>query len=199
MGALQSSQQPSGSHSPLPDDLPSEDTLIAQLRILVDRLRAAVTEASFRSRWANARDTVIAQDILTRQRFYEGIDEYLYLLQHCAAKSQCEAVLEGMGSQWDRSAEGGRHPTFTVSQQEAMISYNAPPAYLPEAKPFVRRALDHHFGVKDPAERPEKWNFTHRDARQRQIQFTAGSKTLQKLQETPTRLPAALYDVPALQ
>ena len=75
---------------------------------------------------------------------------------------------------------------------EAMVGYNAPPAYLPEAKPFVTRAINHHFKGKE-------WNFVHKDPRQRQIQFTAGSKVLQRLREKPARLPAAAYDVPALQ
>ena len=104
----------------------------------------------------------------------------------------CEAVLEGMGSEWDRSATEKRGSEFDVSQKEAMVGYNGPPAYLPEAKPFVTRANDHHFKGKE-------WNFVHRDPQQRQLNFTAGSKVLQRLRETPTRLPAALYDVPALR
>ena len=51
-------------------------------------------------------------------------------------------------------------------------------------------AGNHHFKGKD-------WNFLHRDSRQRQLQFTAGSKTLEKKRTEKTRLPAAMYDVPA--
>ena len=41
------------------------------------------------------------------------------------------------------------------------------------------------------------WNFVHRDAKQRQLQFTAGSKVLEKKRIEKTRLPAAMYDVAA--
>ena len=102
----------------------------------------------------------------------------------------CEAVLEGMGSVWDEAAEEKRGSSFDYSQKEAMIAYNGPAAYTPEAKPFVARALNHHFKGKD-------WNFVHRDPRQRQLQFTAGSKTLERKRTEKTRLPAAMYDVPA--
>ena len=119
-----------------------------------------------------------------------GCDQYLYLFQHCATKSMCEAVLEGMGSVWDEAAEEKRGSSFDYSQKEAMIAYNGPAAYTPEAKPFVARALNHHFKGKD-------WNFVHRDPRQRQLQFTAGSKTLERKRTEKTRLPAAMYDVPA--
>ena len=34
-------------------------------------------------------------------------------------------VLEGMGSEWDRAADGKRHPSFLRSSMEAMIGYNA--------------------------------------------------------------------------
>ena len=107
----------------------------------------------------------------------------------------CEAVLEGMGSKWDCATNVKRHPNWDRSQKEAMTGYNAPPAYLPEAKPLVVRALNHHF------KQGKDWtpHFIHTDARQRQINYTAGSKTLNKMRQTPMRLPAAAYDVPALE
>ena len=95
-----------------------------------------------------------------------------------------------MGSVWDLAADAKRGSNFLYSQKEAMIAYNGPPAYTPEAKPFVARALNHHFKGKE-------WNFVHRDAKQRQLQFTAGSKTLEKKRIEKTRLPAAMYDVAA--
>ena len=88
---------------------------------------------------------------------------------------------------------GGRETRLQLHlqpQKEAMIAYNGPPAYTPEAKSFVARALNHHFKGKD-------WNFVHRDPRRRQLQFTAGSKTLEKKRTEKTRLPAAMYDVAA--
>ena len=38
------------------------------------------------------------------ERFYKDCQDYLYLFSHCAAKSMCEAVIEGCGSVWDKQA-----------------------------------------------------------------------------------------------
>ena len=50
--------------------------------------------------------------------------------------SCCEAVLEGMGSVWDKAADVRRHPVFAESAKEAVIAWGAPQAYMPEAKSF---------------------------------------------------------------
>ena len=46
--------------------------------------------------------------------------------------SCCEAVLEGMGSVWDKAADVRRHPVFAESAKEAVIAWGAPQAYMPE-------------------------------------------------------------------
>ena len=74
------------------------------MRLIYERLRAAAAKSPFDKNWQNARDVVIAKDVFTKVQFYEGADQYLYLFEHCATKSCCEAVLEGMGSTWDRAA-----------------------------------------------------------------------------------------------
>jgi hypothetical protein len=63
--------QASGSHSPLPDDLPSDASLVDQFRLLVDRMRTAALHPYYRGRWTNARDVVVAEDVLTRERFFQ--------------------------------------------------------------------------------------------------------------------------------
>ena len=65
----------------------------------------------------------------------------LYLYQHCATKTQNEAVVEGMGGTWDRSATPARHPAMNSSVEEAVVSWNAPPAFLEAAVPFLRVSL----------------------------------------------------------
>ena len=62
----------SGSHSSLPDDLPSEDELVRQMRLLVERLQQASTQLLFTKRWQDARDVVLARDVFTKPQFYEG-------------------------------------------------------------------------------------------------------------------------------
>ena len=52
-----------------------------------------------------------------------------------------QAVVDGMGSVWDQCTDPHRHPRFETGQQEAVIAWNAPAAHLPEADPFLRRAL----------------------------------------------------------
>ena len=81
------SGQASGSHSPLPNDLPSDDSLTVKLRLVHSRLQEAATELPFKRSWKDARGTVIAEDVFTKDRFRQSVDEYLYLFQHCATKS----------------------------------------------------------------------------------------------------------------
>ena len=119
---------------------------------------------------------------------FQGVDSFLYLFQHCATKSMCEAVIEGMGSVWDKAADPERHPAFEESSKEAVIAWNAPKPYMPEAKHLIKRALDNHFGDKP-------WNFTHTDTQERYSVFTAGNSTLSALQAEGTRLPGEYYDV----
>ena len=57
-------------------------------------------------------------------------------------------------------------------------------------------------GAREPPQRHDHfkgkdWNFVHRDPRQRHVQYTAGSKTLERKRTEKTRLPAAMYDVAA--
>ena len=79
--------------------------------LLSGRLRIASGEASFKH-WKGASGTVIMKDVFTNPRFYMDCGDYLYLFQHCATKTMCEAVVEGMGGCWDRSSPADLHPNF---------------------------------------------------------------------------------------
>ena len=130
---------------------------------------------------------MIARDIFTRDRFRVDVDQYLYLFQHCASKSCCEAVIEGMGSVWDEAARPGRHLSLEESSMESVVSWSAPQPYLPEVVPLATRANDHHFGKDKP------WNVTHTDGQERNKIFPSGSKVLQKHRSDKLRLPSAMY------
>ena len=103
-----------------------------------------------------------------------------------ATKTCCEAVVEGMGSVWDQCTDPVRHPRFEVGAKEAVIAWNAPAAYLPEAEPFVSRALSRHFKGKP-------WNFTHTDMQLRQRVFNGGSKVVARHRRDALRLPSSMY------
>ena len=100
--------------------------------------------------------------------------------------SCCEAVLEGMGSVWDKAADVRRHPVFAESAKEAVIAWGAPQAYMPEAKSFCIWALREKFG--------NDWqkHFSHTDERQRQTFWEGGSKVVSRLLSGRSPLPSTL-------
>ena len=118
----------------------------------------------------------------------QGCEDFLYIFQHCATKTSCEAVVEGMGSVWDASATDRRHVGFQSGVHDAVIAYSAPEPHLPEADQFITRALNTYFEGG-----PEKWNFKNEDARFRNVVFSGGSKVIAKLGKMKSRLPAAFY------
>ena len=77
-------------------------------------------------------------------------------------------------------------PRFEVGAKEAVIAWTAPAAYLPEAAPFLSRALNRHFKGKP-------WNFTHTDMQLRQKVFSGGSKVVDRHRKDALRLPSAMY------
>ena len=105
-----------------------------------------------------------------------------------ATKTRNEAVVEGMGSVWDKVNDPQRHPGFVTGAEEAVIAYSAPPCAAPEAEDFVRRALDHRFGGKGG-----KSNFVHTDA-SRDTDLFGKSKVIEKVRaRAQSRLPADVY------
>jgi hypothetical protein len=170
--------------------MPAFSGLWDQYQLLCKRLLEARQEPLFARVWANASGVVIMKVIFTEPRFYKGCEDFLYLFQHMATKVMNEAVLEGMGSVWDRAAQPGRHPSFAEGVKEAVIAWNAPPQWHPAAEKFITRALNHHFGGAS-------WNFTHNDRRQRAPEWASRgqSKVTTRLYKQQARLPTSVYDV----
>ena len=161
-----------------------------QFKLLCERLRAANGERPYIERWRNVSGVVIMKDVFTEPRFYQGCEGYLHLFAHCALKTMNEAVVEGMGSVWDASADAVRHPSFKQSVEEAVIAWSAPQPYHAAAVPFVNRALTHCFGSSD-------WgsHFAHLDkqvSRAPGWAMAGGKVVTGKKQEKP-RLPASFY------
>ena len=92
--------------------MPLFDSIWQQWQRLRERLRTASSQAPFKQRWTGASGTVVMKDVFTNERFYTDCVDFLYLFQHCATKSMCEAVVEGMGGCWDKSSPADRHPSF---------------------------------------------------------------------------------------
>ena len=174
------------------DDMPTFDAVWDQFVELCSRMRIAAKELPF-AKWRNASGTIIKVDIFTNARFYHGCHDYLYLWQHCATKTMCEAVVEGMGSVWDRSATPIRHPNFETGVEESVIAWSAPWPWHPSARPFLNRSLDHLFGSRD------KWvngpAFHHVNQRVEQVKAWDGGagKVVAKLKEIRLRLPTFVW------
>ena len=77
-----------------------------------------------------------------------------------------------------------------MGAKEAVIAWTAPAAYMDEAEPFLRRALERHFKGKP-------WNFTHTDMQLRQKAYAGESKVIAKHKATKPRLPSSLYAQPS--
>ena len=181
---------PEEDSSSCPDPMPSISELWAQLSRLEVRLQTAATAPylQYRKLWGGASGTVIMHSVGTEPRFYEGCGDFWHLFKHMACKTSNEAVVEGMGSEWDLCTSPTRHLAFETGVKEAVICYNGPPPYRPEAKPFLHRALNTYFEGG-----PEKWNFEHEDKRFRGIVWAGGSKVIDRLQKVKLRLPSACY------
>ena len=105
-----------------------------------------------------------------------------------ATKTRNEAVVEGMGSVWDKVNDPQRHPGFVTGAEEAVIAYSAPPCAAPEAEDFLRRALEKKFGTTAWAK-----NFVHHD-KSRDTNLFGESKVIKKVRErAASRLPASAY------
>ena len=110
------------------------------------------------------------------------------LFQLMATKTRNEAVVEGMGSVWDKVNDPQRHPGFVTGAEEAVIAYSAPPCAAPEAEDFLRRALEKKFGTTAWAK-----NFVHHD-KSRDTNLFGESKVIKKVRErAASRLPASAY------
>ena len=103
-------------------------------------------------------------------------------------KTSNEAVVEGTLPFSDARASPTRHLAFATGVKEAVVCYNGPPPYRPEAKPFLHRALNTYFEGG-----PEKWNFEHEDKRFRGIVWAGGSKVIDRLLKVKPRLPSECY------
>ena len=169
--------------------MPSFEVVWEQFLRLRSRLRTASEEAPFKGRWKGASGTVIMKDVFTNPRFYVDCKDYLYLFQHCATKTMCEAVVEGMGGCWDRSSAADRHPSFETGIEEAVIAWSAPQPFHPEAKSFITKSLRNLYG-EDYAS-----HFHHTDSRFSRIPTWAGGagKSVAKHMATKPRLPSAFY------
>ena len=112
-----------------------------------------------------------------------------------ALKSLNEAVVEGMGGVWDRSSPDARHCSFEHSAEEAVVAWNGPWPYHPEAEAFINHALAHCFGTSDWGSR-----FQHVDSRVDRLNpwsHAGGKVVVRHRREDKGRLPASMYNTPA--
>ena len=140
------------------------------------------------------------RDLFTKERFYAGCEDFLYVFQQMASKSMCEAVVEGMGSMWDACATDNRHLGLEAAAEEAVVAWSAPAPWHPDAVPFINHSLNHMFG-KDAGGHQKPWNFTRHDNQGKSTNLRGqlgGSLVTKRIQkESQSRLPSSVYDQPA--
>ena len=178
--------------SPSTDGMPDWTVVYEQFELLTTRLQQAYSEPAFAS-WKGASGTVIMKSVFTMQRFYCDCQDYLYLFSHCASKSMCEAVIEGCGGVWDRSAR--HHPSFDIGTERAVIAWSAPWPWHPAAKVFVNHALADLFKGSIHG------HFGHINKQVDRIPAfaTAGSSVVMERQaKWVNRLPDHAYDISVL-
>jgi hypothetical protein len=143
--------------------LPPWTAIIMQHFLVKDRLRKVYTGTQTTSGlsnvWKDASGTVIMKFMFTSDVFSNGVEDWLYMFNHCALKSMNEAVVEGMGCIVDQHAAPERHLSMETYSKEAMIHYNAPMVH--EAESFLKDSLDVMFekNVK------KGWHFVARDSK----------------------------------
>ena len=159
-------------------ELPPFQELWLQHEILKARLVAAGITPEYASKWRNASGTVIMEDIFTDPALFEGVHDWLYLLQLCTLKIQNEAVVEGMGSTIDRHAVAGRGLSQDNYVKESFIEYNGPSST--ECEGFLTAALNLYFDGKP-------WRFEHTD-KQSRGKYQGVSAVVSRLQKRTSKL-----------
>ncbi|KAK3250643.1 hypothetical protein CYMTET_39988 [Cymbomonas tetramitiformis] len=96
------------------------------------------------------------RDLLTNSEFYTDVHDWIFLFQHCALKTQNEAVVESQGSCVDTHAAGQRRLSQEALIKETFVHWNGPAPQHSDG--LLKAALDHHFTGK-------KWHFTTTDSR----------------------------------
>ena len=178
------------------DDLPSFEEVRRQQLLLADRLRSERDRPTF-SQWKGASGIIIMESVFTWPRFYAGCEAFVYLFEHMATKSMCEAVIEGMGGMWDRCNTDGRHQAFATGAEESVIAWSAPKPYHPASVAFINHALNEMFGF-DADGKPKPHHFKSSDHSHNAgsvANMLAGSKVINRhKRDDQPRLPDAMYD-----
>ena len=193
---LPSAAPPSASFRPMP----AFDVVWSQYGTFATNLYQASRRPAFQH-WTGKSGTVIIADVWSDSAASRlaclavGVGDFLYLLQHMATKTMCEAVIEGMGGMWSACSSDVRHLTMKAAAQEAVVCWSAPPPWHPAAVPFVNHSLNRMVG-KDQNGAQKDWNFTHRgdDRHHGQLSLVGTSRVVRRLKQVQPRLPAALYD-----
>lgn len=130
--------------------LPAFGVMCAQLELLHTRLVKAYATPLYRDRWFDDKKnricsgTVIMRDLFTAPALYEGLQDILFVWQHLALATRCEAVVEGMTKLVAEHADGQRGLSDIKYNEESFIRWNGPS--LAESDPVMKEALRLRFG-----------------------------------------------------
>lgn len=139
--------------------LPSLTILMAQHDTLVKRLQAFAQMEPFKSEWKAELDgggssTTIMKHLFSDERFYQGVEDWVFFFNHMVLKTSNEAIVESMGCIIDTHADGRRHLNQKAYAEEAFVHWNGPKVH--SATKMLTAALDHHFKGKP-------WHFVKSD------------------------------------
>ena len=82
-----------------------------------------------------------------------------------------------------------RHPDLTSSMEEAVVAWNAPQPFHPEAKQFVAKSLSDLFG----SDYSDHFHHTNKQISRVPTYFGGAGKVVGKHAGSKPRLPSAFY------
>lgn len=88
------------------------------------------------------------------QSLYKDIEPIMHLSLTANCRTQCEAVVEGMGSVLTANNEQRGNLSNEALEREAFIRWQGPEPSSQNATIFIEKAMDRHFNGRN------KWNFT---------------------------------------
>ena len=174
-----------------PDPMPNILELWRQRLQLESRLQMFANDVPYKKLWEGQPGTAIMKSVGTEARFYDGCGDFWHLFKHMACKTANEAVVEGMGGEWDDCTSLKRHIAFETGVKEAVISATMArhPSALRRDPSFAEHSiLTLRVGLKSGT-----LSMSHEDKRFRGIVWAGGSKVIDRQLKVKPRLPSAVY------
>ena len=120
--------------------------------------------------------------LLNSETCFKDCKDIGHLLLGSMLRTNCEAVVEGMGSVLDRRLDMRSNLGQSRIEKEMFIAWNGPPPTR-AADPLIRMSLDQRFGG------PDKWDFVRRKDRPDKLKVFDKSKVVDRMNNIKGKLP----------